>query len=390
MKRNKGLGFIYQPTYKDRKTGEVRTSPTWWISLSHRGKRVRLSSNSANRADAVRVLKQKLAELGAGRPVGSQIDHTTFEDLARMLTDNYVQKGNKTLGQLRFKLKHLRDFFGRDRAHEITSDRIDAYIAARLGLEHAARGTVNLEVALLRRAFRIARKAGRVAVVPEIELHNPNNTRKGFFEREQFEALMRHLPDDVKPVVHVAMLTGWRMNSEILTRRKQDLDLKNGWLRLESGESKNGEGRQFPLTQELRAVLEAQTARTRELELQTGQIIPWLFHRNGEPIKSIRQCWKTACKAAGVPGRLKHDFRRTACRNFERMGISRSAAMKMVGHKTEAIYRRYAIADEVALKEAAAKIDAALVSTEGTSTLVKAESKQARFGMIREGKGAQL
>jgi integrase len=56
-----------------------------------------------------------------------------------------------------------------------------------------------------------------------------------------------------------------------------------------------------------------------------------------------------------MPGRIVHDFRRTACRNLERQGISRSAAMKMVGHKTEAIYRRYAIADELVLKEAAAK-----------------------------------
>jgi hypothetical protein len=31
--------------------------------------------------------------------------------------------------------------------------------------------------------------------------------------------------------------------------------------------------------------------------------------------------------------------------------------MKMVGHKTESIYRRYAIADERSMKEAAGKLD---------------------------------
>ena len=44
-------------------------------------------------------------------------------------------------------------------------------------------------------------------------------------------------------------------------------------------------------------------------------------------------------------------------RNLERAGVSRSDAMKMVGHKTEAIYRRYAIADEKSMKEAAEKLD---------------------------------
>lgn len=57
-----------------------------------------------------------------------------------------------------------------------------------------------------------------------------------------------------------------------------------------------------------------------------------------------------------VVNRIPHDFRRTAVRNLERAGVSRSDAMNMVGHKTEAIYRRYAISDEKSLKEAGAKL----------------------------------
>jgi hypothetical protein len=45
-----------------------------------------------------------------------------------------------------------------------------------------------------------------------------------------------------------------------------------------------------------------------------------------------------------------------AVRNLERAGVPRSTAMKMVGHKTESIYRRYAIVDEAMLKEGAAKL----------------------------------
>jgi len=42
-----------------------------------------------------------------------------------------------------------------------------------------------------------------------------------------------------------------------------------------------------------------------------------------------------------------------------RAGVPRSVAMKMVGHKTETIYRRYAIVDEAILREGAEKLASA-------------------------------
>jgi integrase len=114
----------------------------------------------------------------------------------------------------------------------------------------------------------------------------------------------------------------------------------------------------FPLTPELRRVLEAQLARTAAIERRTGRIIPWLFHRDGRPIKSFRRAWRTAVLKAGVPGRIPHDFRRTAIRNLERAGIPRPSAKAMVGPKTDSAYERYAIKDEAMLRESAEKLAA--------------------------------
>ena len=80
----------------------------------------------------------------------------------------------------------------------------------------------------------------------------------------------------------------------------------------------------FPLTPRLCAVLADQCAATRALEQATGAIIPWLFHRDGQPIKSFRRAWRTACLKAGLPARIPHDFRRTAVRNLERPHASRA------------------------------------------------------------------
>jgi integrase len=107
--------------------------------------------------------------------------------------------------------------------------------------------------------------------------------------------------------------------------------------------------------------------------------VPWLFHRNGKQIKDFRVAWRSACRAAGFPRMLKHDFRRTAVRNLERAGVSRSDAMAMVGHLTVSIYYRYAIADEKSLKAAAEKLAAfhsGQMSSDGIPTFAKARLKQ--------------
>jgi integrase len=108
----------------------------------------------------------------------------------------------------------------------------------------------------------------------------------------------------------------------------------------------------------LREVLELQLEQTRVLEQESDQIIPWLFQKNGKRILSFRKAWSTACNKARLAGRIPHDFRRTAVRNLERAGVPRSAAMTMVRHRTESIYRRYAIADEAMLREGSVKLAA--------------------------------
>jgi integrase len=113
-------------------------------------------------------------------------------------------------------------------------------------------------------------------------------------------------------------------------------------------------------------VLEQQQELVRELEKSTDQIIPWVFVHYagqrgvaaGDRVRGYRHAWAAACRAAGVPGHLVHDFRRSSVRNLERAGIPRSAAMKLTGHLTETIYRRYAIVDEGMMREAAEKLSA--------------------------------
>ncbi len=361
--KNRGLGFVYQPKYKAATTGEVKTSQIWWISYSVRGDRQRESSESANRADAVRLLKLRTGQAAMGKPVGATVERTTLDDLIAMVEADYIANGRRSLDRVKFAARHLRAFFdGHCKARALTSDRIVAFQAYRRE-QGAKPSTVNYEVAVLRRGFRLGRN--KVPARPDFVMQEVDNVRKGFFEPEQYRAVVEHLPAYLKPVAQVAYITGWRTKSELLTRQWKHVDFEAGWLRLEPGEGKTRKGRDFPFTPELRAVLEAQRERVLQLQRATGRIILWVFvHTAGEggrtatgsSIKHFRGAWAKACSAAGVPGRLVHDFRRSAVRNLERAGVPRSAAMALTGHKTEAVYRRYAIVDSAMLQEAAARL----------------------------------
>ena len=98
-------------------------------------------------------------------------------------------------------------------------------------------------------------------------------------------------------------------------------------------------------------------------------ICPWVFNRDGRPIKSFRRSWITACRLAGCPGRVPHDFRRTAVRNLDRAGVGRKVAMSMVGHKTESVYRRYDIVTDADLHEAADKLNRSIKTVTKSVTM---------------------
>jgi integrase len=299
----------------------------------------------------------------------------TFEDLAEGLRRDYRNNGRKSANRIEGALKHLGEFFAGARAVDITRDAVERYKDHRLG-DGAANATCNRELAALKRALRLAEIPNR----PEIAMLKENNARKGFFERPEFDAVIAQLPAYWRAPFEVAYITGWRVRSEILTREWKHVDFEHGTLRLEPGETKNGEGRNFPMTAALRVTLERLRAEADEHARESGELVPWLFHRGGVRLREYRRAWGTACKRAGLVGRIAHDFRRTAVRNLERAGVPRSVAMSVVGHRTESIYRRYAIVDSAMQKDAAAKLDALHEADSGKPARVVRFKKTGKVG----------
>lgn len=329
---------------------------TWWLRYSYRGRKVRESSGSANRADAVKLLKQRLGEMGQGRFVGPDPERVTLADLRRMLLDDYALKDNRTTYRAALCFGHpIRFFRGEQtRAMDVTADSLVSYAKARRD-EGAALATVKYELALLRRAYNLAVRAKRLRERPAFPVIETRNRRTGFFEEAEFRAVLARLPADVVPLAEFLYWTGWRVG-EALALEWRQVDLAAGVIRLDT--SKNGDARVFPFEAlpELARVIRDQREHTDAVQQARGMVISPVFHRGGNPVLSFRGAWIAACSAAGLTHRLAHDFRRTAARNMSRAGVPEQVIMALCGWRTRSVFDRYRIVAERDLAEGLAKL----------------------------------
>ena len=352
--------------------GLYQRGSIFWTKVYQHGRPIYQSTGTSNLTEAKRILDVRRGAAQRGESVLPRVDRVRWEEAQADLIAYYEATGKRDVAEAKSRVAHLGLYFAGWRIARIDTPAIHGYVVHRKQ-QKAAPATINRELATLSKGLRVAHQNKKLfGQPPRIEKLQEDNIRQGFFEREQFEAVRKHLPAYAKPVVTFMYLTGWRIRSEVLPLQWRQVDFQAGIVRLEPGTTKNKEGRTFYLTPELRTCLEAQHAATQALQRQTGRIIPWVFHRDGMPMKSFWKAWKTACKAAGAPGRIPHDFRRTAVRNLERAGVPRSVAMKMVGHKTEAIYRRYAIVSDADLQDAAKKLAAVSASGDNLVTVTPA------------------
>jgi integrase len=306
-----------------------------------------------------------------------------------------------TMGGIPHRLAHLDGFFRGRRLADIGSADVTLYVAKRQA-EGAANGTINRELGVLGKMLRMAYENRKLLRLPVIRRLKEAKPREGFFEREQFDAVRKHLRPDLQAAVSIAYTLGWRMQSEVLTLKRSQVDLNACTIRLEPGTTKNDEGRIVYLTPELLALLQAQVERVQVLEMKLGRSVPFLFpylsgRHKGNRVLDFRKAWDTACLKAtldaegltddkrkarqvelrqaiakgekpGLLRMLRHDFRRTAVRNMVNRGVPERVAMKITGHRTRTVFDRYHIVSPADLQEAARKLTGTLPGTPSQKT----------------------
>ncbi len=404
------MGYIYRPKLKgtgrplpkrvkrcpDKAHGKRDECPTcgarfgfvWWAKYYANGVAVRESTGTDSETEARRYLKIQEGKAASGHHAAPHLGRILYDEVAADLRTYYETYGKRNLEEVEDRLTHLDKFFSGMRIATIWTTQITAFVKKRKG-EGAANATINRDLGVLRRMLRLAQKNKKLVQVPPFEMLEENKPREGFFEREPFEAVKRHLSVDRQVIVTIEYVLGWRAKKEVPAMKRTQVDLLTGTLRLEPGTTKNKDGRLAYMPPDLLEMVRVQEERVQALERELGRPIPWLFPHldgphKGERLQSFRKAWVTACIEATLdleglggearerryvemreaiargekPGLVKmiqHDFRRTAVRNMVNRGVPEKVAMEVSGHETRSVFDTYHIVSPADLREVARK-----------------------------------
>lgn len=116
---------------------------------------------------------------------------------------------------------------------DISYKRLEAYVARRRR-EGAAPATIRYEMVAIGRMFALAIKAEMLTTKPPMPTVKVRNTRKGFFENDELARVLEHLPEDLRPAIEFAAITGCRI-SEVRNPTWSQVDADGGVLRMEPG-----------------------------------------------------------------------------------------------------------------------------------------------------------
>jgi integrase len=312
----------------------------------------------------------------------------TVADLWPIYLRNYQNKGKTDAGRLEIAWNHLKPKFATLAVEDVSTALIETYIESRraAGMQN---GTINRELATLRamliRGTKVTPRL--VTMVPAFpDRLKEAAPRKGFIGNPEYKILAANAKDLwLRSLIACCYSFGFR-KSELLNLRCGQVDLFDRLIRLDAEDVKNNEARDVPMTSEVFQLL-SECVRGKQAE-------DYVFTREpaGSHVVDPREEWYSLCVSSGLgrfePAKRKngeeynryvglnlHDFRRSAIRNMTRRGVQTTVAMKISGHKTASVFRRYNITDNPDLADAARKIEAgSQVSVPGSKTDTKSDT----------------
>lgn len=322
---------------------------TFWYKIPNPagGKPIAESCKTKDPDEARACKARALADLH-GSTAGKKKGGTIGE-----LLDNYIEslKANKESPDTAENVeavinKHIRPPFGHRQAADLKTPELRAYRKAKA--RDLSKGTLNLHMTYIRRAFNLGREDGNLddVPIPFFPMAKLANERKGWLPPDGYLKMLNELQPSLKILFVFGYHLGIRIG-ELLQYRWDMVDFNNWVINVPARVCKNREGRKVHVIEgggirelfiEQRAIQQAKCKRC-----------PWVFFwhpgatgRAGGHIISYRDSWTAARERAGFQALMVHDLRRTAATLLvEEYDLSMEDAILITGHKDTGMLKRY-------------------------------------------------
>jgi integrase len=330
---------------------------TYQISYQNdRGKEVRESTRTTDEAKAARILEQRRRDVIKAQETGEEFQAPKLRRMSVAKCLDRWEVESKLHGKwndcYQSDKKQLLERFGSMTADSITKSVIQRWqLHEKEGLDERRSLSRNSKLNRFLTILSASLKACGIAPsfakdMKALRLPEPP-ARQGYFEPYQFRILLASLPEHIADAVLCMYLTGWRRSEiagkVILGKFRPGVTWseKQGDSLMLPGERNKGRRRKLiPITGELRALID----KRERLKVAGSDLI---FHRgDGRPIGEFDAKWKKACLAAGRPGALVHDLRRSRARNWIRAGVSEQTACRLGGWASREIFSRYDVVSD--------------------------------------------
>lgn len=333
--------------------GIINRNGHWYVDYYFNGRRIRESVGTSKRL-AETVLAKRKAEIAEGRfLLRKKEPKMTFSEMAANYLD-YSRNNKKSFKRDILSCCKLKEYFGDTPVKAIVPEDIENFRTKRRSEKsyrgtQTAEATINRELSCLRHMLSRAERDKIIESNPfkHIKLKKEENERDRVLSEKEYEKLKASSPGWLRSIIITAYCTAMRLG-ELLNLTWDMVDLENGFIRLSSKDTKTGERRSIPLTTDMLSILSS-------IERREG--IPYVFLRKGQRIKSIKDSFETAIKKAQIEGFTFHDLRHTCITNWRRAGIDNLTSMKMSGHKSLTVFKRYNTVEEMDLLDALKKIE---------------------------------
>jgi integrase len=327
-----------------------RRGRVWWYKFTWNGEAIRESTKHTNKRVAEQIEAAHKASLAKGEVgIREKKQVPTLRQFAPRLESAVESQCAEKPRTVEFYKSRIRQLLSSELADQrldcIDEGAVEKYRQARSAAKSRygralAPGSINRELATLRRALRLAYEWKVIDRVPRIKLLRGEKNREFILPRDREAAYLAALPFPLCDVATVLLDTGLRLG-ELLSLDWAQVQLEPakgarfGFLTVLSGKAKASKSRNQPLSERVVAILQRWNPRRQGLVFQRTDGSPLQASLLGQQQKRARALLKLPKDF------VLHSLRHTFGTRLGEAGADAFTIMRLMGHSTVTVSQRY-------------------------------------------------